>query len=122
MKAIVAVAAAILFVHPALAGDINQRQGLDPRINSKVNNIIAKGWTERSGTSGGITGNGGDEINSAGSGGSLNKLMGPQYNVGCGNQNVGNTYVQKGAQAPREVNTVIKGDVINVNRGGAGCR
>lgn len=41
-------------------------------------------------------------------------------NTGCGNVNVGNVTLAPGQQAPREVNTVVLGNVINVvNRG---CR
>jgi hypothetical protein len=84
----------------AIAAEVNKREHLDPRLNAKVQSHIAKGWQQRPGGQGGSTGAGGAQ-------------------AGCGGQAIGNVQVGKGGQAPKEVNTIITGDVINVVRPGA---
>lgn len=87
----------------AFAKELNQRQHLDPRFNLKIQKQIARGWRLQG---------------ELGSMDPTSDRLGARHE--CGSQAVGNVYVPPGARAPREVVTVITGDVIN-NVGRAGC-
>ncbi|UEM22108.1 hypothetical protein JL100_004970 [Skermanella mucosa] len=82
------------------AKELNQRTHLEPRFNGKIQMEIAKSWRRRG------------------------ELQDQDFTQGgklsCGSQAVGNVYVPRGATAPREVVTIITGDVIN-NVGRGGC-
>jgi hypothetical protein len=78
----------------------NQRQNLDPRMNAKVQNFKAQAWRESTGQQ-------------------AKGKTGPQ--AGCGSQSVGVVQTPKNGTAPREVNTIVTGDVINIV-GPNGCR
>jgi hypothetical protein len=84
----------------ASAKELNQRTHLEPRFNAKIQREIAKNWRRQ-----------GELQNQDFTSGQQN---------GCGSQSVGNVFVPKGSRAPREVITVITGDVIN-NVGRGGC-
>jgi hypothetical protein len=87
------------FAGGAGAKELNQRDHLEPRFNTKIQKEIARNWRRQ-----------GELQNQEFTGGQQN---------GCGSQSVGNVVVPRGARAPREVITVIRGDVINnVGRGG----
>jgi len=96
---ILVVASVELATTPWVAAEINQRQNLDPGANAKVQRHIAKAWAQ--------------------DGGQDTATTGPDEQ--CGNQGVGNVVVPRGTQSPREVITVVRGDVINVV-GPGGCR
>ncbi|EWY38074.1 hypothetical protein N825_15185 [Skermanella stibiiresistens SB22] len=85
----------------AAAAELNQRTHLEPRFNDKIQMQIAKSWRRQ--------------------GELQNQDFTRGSQQGCGSQSVGNVFVPKGAQAPREVVTIITGDVIN-NVGRGGCR
>jgi hypothetical protein len=87
-------------VGSAGAKELNQRTHLEPRFNAKIQKEIAKNWRRQ-----------GELQNQDFTNGQQN---------GCGSQSVGNVFVPKGSRAPREVITVITGDVIN-NVGRGGC-
>lgn len=87
-------------VGSAGAKELNQRTHLEPRFNAKIQREIAKNWRRQ-----------GELQNQDFTSGQQN---------GCGSQSVGNVFVPKGSRAPREVITVITGDVIN-NVGRGGC-
>ncbi len=97
---ILLVASVELATAPWVAAEINQRQNLDPGVNAKVQRHIAKAWAQDGG-------------------GQDTASTGPDDQ--CGNQGVGNVVVPRGTQSPREVITVVRGDVINVV-GPGGCR
>ncbi len=77
------------------AKERNQRQNLDPRMNAKVQNFKAQAWRESAG-------------------GQAKGIGVPQPGGGCGSQSVGVVQTPRNGTAPREVNTIITGDVINV--------
>jgi hypothetical protein len=81
----------------ALAKEYNQPKRLPSSAQAKVNSVLA-----------GVARV--DPNNAA----ALNTTAGCDSNVG-----VGNVQLRPGQQAPREVITVVTGDVINVNKG---CR
>ena len=91
---------ALSFAGGADAKELNQRNHLEPRFNAKIQREIAKNWRRQ-----------GELQNQDFTSGQQN---------GCGSQSVGNVFVPKGSRAPREVITVITGDVIN-NVGRGGC-
>lgn len=91
---------ALSFAGGAGAKELNQRDHLEPRFNAKIQKEIAKNWRRQ-----------GELQNQDFTSGQQN---------GCGSQSVGNVFVPKGSRAPREVITVITGDVIN-NVGRGGC-
>ena len=82
------------------AKELNQRDHLEPRFNAKIQKEIAKNWRRQ--------------------GEMQNQDFTSGQQGGCGSQSVGNVFVPKGSRAPREVITVITGDVIN-NVGRGGC-
>jgi hypothetical protein len=88
------------FAGGAVAKELNQRDHLEPRFNAKIQKEIAKNWRRQ--------------------GELQNQDFTSGHQNGCGSQSVGNVFVPKGARAPREVITVITGDVIN-NVGRGGC-
>lgn len=83
----------ILSVAPVFlqAQELNQRQDVDPRAGAKLMRMQAESMRQNNPQQ-------------------KQPLTQPTQ---CG-ANAGNVIVQKGAQAPREVNTMIKGDVISV--------
>ncbi len=81
--------------HGALAKEYNRSNHVDAGAQVKVTKAIA-------------------EAHRRGGEGEKSRF---QLNQGCGNLNIGNVEVA-GARAPREVVTVVTGDVININRGG----
>jgi hypothetical protein len=91
---------ALSFADGAGAKELNQRDHLEPRFNAKIQKEIAKNWRRQ-----------GELQNQDFTSGQQN---------GCGSQSVGNVFVPRGSRAPREVITVITGDVIN-NVGRGGC-
>jgi len=91
---------ALNFAAGAGAKELNQRDHLEPRFNAKIQKEIAKNWRRQ-----------GELQNQDFTSGQQN---------GCGSQSVGNVFVPRGSRAPREVITVITGDVIN-NVGRGGC-
>jgi hypothetical protein len=91
---------AVSFASSVGAKELNQRDHLEPRFNAKIQKEIAKNWRRQ-----------GELQNQDFTSGQQN---------GCGSQSVGNVFVPKGSRAPREVITVITGDVIN-NVGRGGC-
>lgn len=104
--AILIAGAFLAFAAPGGAGakELNQRTHLEPRFNGKIQMEIAKSWRRR----GELQDQ--DFTQGAAQGGKLS----------CGSQAVGNVYVPRGSTAPREVVTIITGDVIN-NVGRGGC-
>ncbi len=97
---ILAVASFTLATTPWVAAEINQRQNLDPGTNAKVQRHLARAWAQDGGGQDSAT---------------------ARPDEPCGNQGVGNVVVPRGTQSPREVITVVRGDVINVV-GPGGCR
>lgn len=94
---------ALLAAAPAAAQGVNQSRFLGAGQATKVSRALAGAQLRNQG-----------EEASEGLGGD-----------GCSQDlSVGNVVVPQGGRAPREVVTVIRGDVINVNRGfgGARCR
>lgn len=88
--AILTVAVLTLTAAPSLSQELNQRQGLDPRTQAKINRTMAETMRQN------------------------NPAVPPPLTkpAQCG-VNVGNV-VTGGGNAPREVTTVIKGDAISV--------
>lgn len=87
----------ILFsVSMASAAEFNQRQHADPGSQSKINRAMPQ-----------------SRMNT--NGGNLDTQPGQNVNRNC-NSSVGAVKIEKGAKAPREVTTVVRGDVINVCR------
>jgi hypothetical protein len=91
---------ALSFAGGAGARELNQRDHLEPRFNAKIQKEIARNWRRQ-----------GELQNQDFTRGQQN---------GCGSQSGGNVFVPRGSRAPREVITVITGDVIN-NVGRGGC-
>lgn len=89
-RVILAAAALSLAAAPLLSQELNQRQGLEPRTQAKINRTMAETMRQNNPTV-------------------PQPLTKPAQ---CG-VNVGNV-VTKGATAPRDVTTVIKGDAISV--------
>jgi len=83
---------AILFLWHSVsfADDLNKPRGLSSKSQAKVLGVIAKSY-----------------------GHNEQSKMFQQQGVSCSPQ-VGVTNIERGATAPREVTTVIKGDVISV--------
>ena len=78
------------FLHSfAFADDLNKPKGLTSKDEVKILKVVAKGYAQ----------------------GKQDEFR--QKGAGCNTQ-IGVTNIQRGAVAPREVNTVIKGDVISV--------
>lgn len=92
--AVIALAAA-LSVGVADAQQLNKRKHADPASQAKINRAMPQSRMEQ--------------------GGELDVSSRSKVSRNC-NLNVGNVQVEKGARAPREVNTVIRGDVINLCR------
>lgn len=99
MKALFPLAVMVITSGFATAAEYNRSQHMDAGGNSKINKHIASSYRN-----------------------TKNKKTGYRSGSGnCGNQAVGNVVVEKGAKAPREVITVVRGDVVNVNNG-RGCK
>jgi len=98
-KALLFLAFMILTSSSVTATEYNRSRHMDSGGNSKINKHIASSYRN-----------------------TQNKKTGYRSGSGhCGNQAVGNVVVEKGAKAPREVITVVRGDVVNVNNG-RGCK
>jgi hypothetical protein len=75
------------------AAEINKREGLDPSAQAKVDQALAQSYMTQG------------KFQSLGS------------QSDCGSVQVGNVTPRPGQLAPREVITVVRGDVINVAKG-----
>ncbi|MBF0155412.1 MAG: hypothetical protein HQL64_16885 [Magnetococcales bacterium] len=80
----------------ASAAEFNQRSHADPGSDAKINRAMPQ-----------------SRMNT--NGGNLEAAPGQNVKRSC-NSSVGAVKVEKGARAPREVTTVVRGDVINVCR------
>ncbi|PWC48880.1 hypothetical protein [Azospirillum sp. TSA6c] len=89
-RVILAAAALWAAAAPSFSQELNQRQGLDPRTQAKINRTMAETMRQNS----------------------PNVPQPLTKPAQCG-VNIGNVVTQGGA-APREVTTVIKGDAISV--------
>jgi len=75
------------------AAEINKREGLDPNAQAKLNSALAQAHRTQG------------QFQSLGS------------QSDCGSVQIGNVTPRPGQPAPREVITVVKGDVVNVAKG-----
>ncbi len=89
-----AVLAAVLVMGTASAQQINERKDADPGSKAKINRAMPQSRVQ--------------------SNGNVQAFEG-QASRSC-NVNVGNVELEKGQKAPREVITVIRGDVVNTCR------
>jgi hypothetical protein len=89
------LAVALLMAGGAATGQqINDRKGADPGAKAKIGRAMPQSRVQQ-----------GDTVQS----------YGGQSSRSC-NVNVGNVKTEKGEKAPREVITVIRGDVVNTCR------
>ena len=97
LVAMVACAATIaLFSSAGEAQQINKRAWADPGDQSKINRVMPKSRVLANKNKKGIT------------------SSGSKLTRQCGNVGVGNVQTKKGQRAPREVITVVRGDVMQV--------
>ena len=89
-----AVLAAVLVMGSAGAQQINERKDADPGSKAKINRAMPQSRVQSNGNV---------------------QSFGGQASRSC-NVNVGNVELEKGQKAPREVITVIRGDVVNTCR------
>lgn len=91
MRPILCILSLLFFFHNvSFADDLNKPRNLSSKSQAKVLSVIAKSY-----------------------GRNEQGKMFQQQGVSCSPQ-VGVTNIERGATAPREVTTVIKGDVISV--------
>ena len=90
------VAAITLLATAGEAQQINKRKWADPGDQSKINRVMPKSRVLATQNKQGIT------------------SSGSQLKRQCGNVGVGNVQTKKGQRAPREVITVVRGDVMQV--------
>lgn len=89
-----AVLTSVLVIGAAGAQQINERKGADPGSKAKINRAMPQSRVQQ-----------GDNV----------QAFEGQASREC-NVNVGNVKLEKGQKAPREVITVIRGDVVNTCR------
>lgn len=87
--------AAMMFASAADAQELNKRKWAPPENQAKINRVMPKSRVQMQP---GMT------------------STGTQIKRQCGNVGVGNVKTQKGQKAPREVITVVRGDVMQVCR------
>lgn len=75
------------------AAEINKREGLDPNAQAKVNSALAQSYMTQG------------------------KFQSLGNQSDCGSVQIGNVTQRPGQRAPRDVITVVKGDVVNVAKG-----
>jgi hypothetical protein len=98
IRSLVCIAIVSAFSASAFAKQYNVPKRLPSFGQSKINKVIAESYLRSN-----------PDIGNRGtSGGGCDSTVG-----------IGNVFTRPGQQAPREVVTVVRGDVINVNRG---CR
>lgn len=90
-------AAGLVFASSAQAGEIHTRFRADPYENAKVNRYVAEAY----------------RVSSPGS--EYNYKKDIKVQQGC-QMNLGNVQTAPGQKAPKEVHTVIKGNIINFCR------
>ncbi len=91
---LILVVAWSVFGTVGLAGDINKRLGPDPGTQAMINRVIPQ---------------------SRSTGASYGDMR-PNINADACSQDLGNVTIESGGRIPLQVNTVIRGDVINVCR------
>lgn len=89
-----AVLACLIAAGAANAQQINERKDADPGSKAKINRAMPQSRVQQGGNV---------------------QSFGGQASRSC-NVNVGNVALEKGQKAPREVITVIRGDVVNTCR------
>lgn len=87
--------AAMVAFSTADAQELNKRRWADPEDQSKINRVMPKSRVQQKK---GMT------------------STGSQIKRQCGNTSIGNVQTQKGQKGPREVITVVRGDVMQICR------
>ncbi len=84
----------IISIGATQAQEINKRRWPDPGEQAKINRVMPQSRVQQ----------GNKNITSTGS----------QLNAECGDINIGNVETKRGQRAPREVITIVRGDVLKV--------